>query len=105
MIMTDQPRSRRRFTAQQDVPRRPPRCIPGRAPNNSDAAMRRSRSPGRSRTPAPSAASKGWTVLDDHIYSDDAMSGAEVHKLRAKQRLLDLIRSEAAPFQILIMQK
>jgi len=39
------------------------------------------------------------------VYADDAVSGAEVQKLRAKQRLLQLLRSGDAPFQVLIMQK
>lgn len=51
------------------------------------------------------AATQGWSVAEDHIYADDAVSGADVRKLRAKQRLLDVIRSGAAPFQVLIMQK
>ena len=38
------------------------------------------------------AASKGWTVDDAHVYADDGVSGAEVaSKLRAKQRMLELI--------------
>ncbi len=35
------------------------------------------------------AAGKGWTV-DAHVYSDHAVSGAEIGKLRAKQRMLEL---------------
>ena len=51
------------------------------------------------------AVTKGWTVAEELIYVDYAVSGAEVRKLRGKQRLLDLIRSGGAPFQVLIMQK
>jgi site-specific DNA recombinase len=49
------------------------------------------------------AAAKGWRVLDEYVYSDDAISGAEIKKLRARQRLLDTIWNKP-PFQILIMR-
>jgi DNA invertase Pin-like site-specific DNA recombinase len=35
------------------------------------------------------ARARGWTVADDHVYCDDAVSGAERKKLRNRQRLLD----------------
>lgn len=50
------------------------------------------------------AAANGWTVDDAHIYVDDAISGAETTRLRAKQRLLDTIHSGRAPFSVLVMQ-
>jgi len=51
------------------------------------------------------AESKGWIVSDEHVYADDGISGAEVaSKLRAKQRMLALIESGAAPFQVIVMQ-
>jgi site-specific DNA recombinase len=50
------------------------------------------------------AVSKGWRVDDTHIYSDDAVSGAEVTKLRQKQRMLELVGSGAAPFSAIVMQ-
>ena len=50
------------------------------------------------------AASKGWTVAEGQIYVDDAVSGAETAKLREKQRMLALIRSGSAPFEILVTQ-
>jgi DNA invertase Pin-like site-specific DNA recombinase len=50
------------------------------------------------------AAECGWNVAEDHIYTDDAVSGADVRKLRARQRLLDVI-SNGAPFQVLIVRE
>jgi len=50
------------------------------------------------------AAERGWTVAEDHIYTDDAVSGADVRKLRERQRLLDVI-SKGAPFQVLIVRE
>jgi site-specific DNA recombinase len=50
------------------------------------------------------AAQRGWTVDDAHVYVDDAVSGAESDKLLAKQRLLEVIHSRRAPFQVLVMQ-
>lgn len=47
-------------------------------------------------------ASKAWTVAE--VYADDGVSGGEVLKLRAKQRMLDDIRSGRAAFQVLVMQ-
>ena len=49
------------------------------------------------------AAQKGWTVADDHVYVDDAVSGAETRKLVNRQRLLDTIRA-GAPFQVLVLR-
>jgi len=46
------------------------------------------------------AAVKGWTVADDHVYVDEAVSGAETTKLAAKQRLL----ANLSAFHILVMQ-
>jgi site-specific DNA recombinase len=50
------------------------------------------------------AASKGWTVDPAYIYVDDGVSGAALRKLHARQRMLDLIYSGRAPFQVLIVQ-
>src|SRR5262245_52671989 len=50
------------------------------------------------------AASKGWTIADAHVYSDDGISGAEVKRLIGKQSLLDVIHSGRAPFSIVIVQ-
>ena len=49
------------------------------------------------------AAAQGWTVLDDHVYSDDAVSGAETTRLRDRTRMLGVIRA-GAPFQVLLMR-
>ena len=50
------------------------------------------------------ASRKGWTVADDHVYIDDAVSGAETKRLINRQRLLDAIHSGPPPFQALIMR-
>ena len=42
------------------------------------------------------AAAKGWTVAEAHVYTDDAVSGAETRKLVNRQRLLDVIAGPAA---------
>jgi DNA invertase Pin-like site-specific DNA recombinase len=49
------------------------------------------------------AAAKGWTVAAAHVYSDDAISGSAVQKLRGRQRLLDIIGARP-PFQVLILR-
>jgi site-specific DNA recombinase len=49
------------------------------------------------------AAAKGWTVPDEFIFSDDAVSGAETKRLVNRQRLLDAIRNKP-PFQAIIMR-
>jgi DNA invertase Pin-like site-specific DNA recombinase len=46
----------------------------------------------------------GWTVAEDHIYADEAVSGADTRRLYARQRLLDAIDA-GPPFQILIMRE
>lgn len=46
---------------------------------------------------------RGWTVSEEHIYADDAVSGAETVKLVNRQRLLDTIWA-GAPFQVLVMR-
>ncbi len=49
------------------------------------------------------AKAKGWTVADAHVYTDDAVSGAETRKLVNRQRLLDAI-GVRPPFDVLIMR-
>ena len=49
------------------------------------------------------ATRKGWSVADDHVYADDAVSGAETKRLVNRQRLLSAIDS-GPPFQALIMR-
>jgi hypothetical protein len=46
----------------------------------------------------------GWTVVDHHVYSDDAVSGAETQKLVNRQRLLQAIAVGRPPFQVLVMR-
>jgi DNA invertase Pin-like site-specific DNA recombinase len=50
------------------------------------------------------ARAKGWTVSDDHVYTDDAISGAETRKLVNRQRLLDTIAAGRPPFQVLLLR-
>jgi len=50
------------------------------------------------------ARGKGWTVLDEYVFSDDDVSGGEVKKLRSRQRLLDLILRGQPPFQALVIR-
>jgi DNA invertase Pin-like site-specific DNA recombinase len=52
------------------------------------------------------ALAKGWTVLDEHIYIDDGISGASaLTQLRAKARMLAAITATTPPpFEVLIYQ-
>jgi hypothetical protein len=37
-----------------------------------------------------------WTILDDHLYIDDAVSGADVKNLRARARLIDDVKKDSS---------
>jgi site-specific DNA recombinase len=50
------------------------------------------------------AARKGWTVSEDHVYSDDGISGAEFDKRPGLVRLMNALRPRP-PFQALIMSE
>ena len=50
------------------------------------------------------ARAKGWRVPDEHVYSDDAISGAEIRKLVNRQRLLKAVDTSRPPFQVLILR-
>src|SRR6059036_117292 len=50
------------------------------------------------------AASKGWTVLEEHVYRDDGVSGAEFEKRPGLVRLMNALRPQP-PFQILVMSE
>src|SRR5207249_7808066 len=52
------------------------------------------------------AAAKGWTVLEEHIYIDDGISGASsLARLKDKARMLSAITSsKKPPFEALICQ-
>jgi site-specific DNA recombinase len=50
------------------------------------------------------ATRRGWTVHEDHVYTDDGISGAAVRKLVSRQRLIDTVAGGRAPFQIVIMR-
>jgi site-specific DNA recombinase len=50
------------------------------------------------------AEKKGWTVAEDHIYSDDGVSGAEFVKRPGFIRLMNALKPKPA-FQVLIMSE
>ena len=50
------------------------------------------------------ATRKGWTIAEDHIYSDDGISGAEFVKRPGFLRLMNSLKPRP-PFQILIMSE
>src|SRR4051794_36994448 len=47
---------------------------------------------------------KGWIVLDNHVYVDDGISGAEFEKRPGYLRLMNALKPRA-PFQALIMSE
>src|SRR5215471_3338870 len=50
------------------------------------------------------AVRKGWTVLEEHIYCDDSISGAEFDKRRDFVRLMNALRPRP-PFQVLVVSE
>jgi len=50
------------------------------------------------------AANKGWIIAEEHIYSDDGISGAEFIKRPGFLRLMNALKPKP-PFQILIMSE
>ncbi len=50
------------------------------------------------------AARKGWTVVDDHIYVDDGISGAEFERRKVFMRLMSVLKRRA-PFDVLIVSE
>lgn len=50
------------------------------------------------------ATAKGWQVLDDHIYVDDGISGAEFAGRPGFVRLMNALKPRA-PFQVLVMSE
>jgi site-specific DNA recombinase len=50
------------------------------------------------------ASTKGWRVLDEHIYVDDGISGAEFANRPGFLRLMNTLKPRA-PFQVLIMSE
>jgi site-specific DNA recombinase len=50
------------------------------------------------------ATAKGWTVLDEFIYSDDGISGAEFEKRPALTKLRSVI-GRRAPFQVVVVSE
>jgi site-specific DNA recombinase len=51
------------------------------------------------------ATTKGWTVDDQHIYTDDGISGAEFSKRPALLRLLLAVAAKPRPFDVLLMSE
>ena len=47
---------------------------------------------------------KGWRVLDEHVYTDDAISGAEFERRPGFVRLMAALKPRA-PFQVLVMSE
>lgn len=47
---------------------------------------------------------QGWQVCEQHVYADDAISGAATKKLLSRQRMLDSIASGSAPFKVVVMR-
>ena len=50
------------------------------------------------------AARKGWTVLDEHVYVDDGISGAEFANRPGFLRLMNALKPRP-PFQVLVMSR
>jgi site-specific DNA recombinase len=50
------------------------------------------------------AARKGWTVLDEHVYIDDGISGAEFANRPGFLRLMNTLKPRP-PFQVLVMSE
>jgi len=47
---------------------------------------------------------KGWTVNEEHVYSDDGISGAEFVKRPGLVRLLATLEQKPCPFNVLVMR-
>ncbi len=50
------------------------------------------------------ATKKGWTVVENHIYVDDGISGAEFVKRPGLARLMNALKPKP-PFQMLVMSE
>ena len=48
------------------------------------------------------AAARGWTVVEEHVYIDDGISGAEFERRPAFLRMINALKPRA-PFQVLVM--
>src|SRR5215831_10379429 len=51
------------------------------------------------------AASKGWVVADEHVFTDDGISGAEFKHRRGFVRLMAAVDRPRPPFQVLVMSE
>src|SRR5687767_10671081 len=50
------------------------------------------------------AARKGWTVVDQHVYVDDGISGAEFSNRPGFVRMMNVLKPRA-PFDVLIVSE
>src|SRR2546427_2348192 len=50
------------------------------------------------------AEKKGWTVVDEHVYTDDGISGAEFERRPGFVRLMNALKPKP-PFDVLIMSE
>jgi len=48
------------------------------------------------------AAKQGWTVADEHVYTDDGVSGAEWTKRTDLNRLIAAAQARPRPFDVLV---
>src|SRR5712692_2006835 len=48
---------------------------------------------------------KGWTINEEHVYSDDGISGAEFVKRPGLVRLLATLDQKPCPFNVLVMSE
>src|SRR5688500_11767357 len=51
------------------------------------------------------AATQRWTVLDEHIYVDDGISGAEFERRPGLQRLLATATGGHTPFHVVVVSE
>src|SRR5688572_15143646 len=49
------------------------------------------------------AQERGWTLLDSHIYTDAAISGASIQGRAGVQRLLSAAAQQPKPFDVLLV--
>jgi DNA invertase Pin-like site-specific DNA recombinase len=49
------------------------------------------------------AKSKGWIILEDHIYYDKAQSGTQIDSRKSLKKMLSVAMSENCPFQKIIV--
>ena len=78
--------------------------MPENRPSRRASQTSRSLSRGRSTHARQYAARKGWTVVDEHVYVDDGISGAEFCNRPGFVRLMNALKPRP-PFQVLVMSE